>query len=210
MKTLLSIIILASLAITVKAQEETVPRAYYVDHNKKAAAVRILDSVQLVTDSNGMAYYQKAIKLDSTIKLSTIYTRVLEFMAARNFQQTYGYEQQGKLIFTTSQDLNMNANYGGENDDPETYSVQFSISLDMRNGRYRYTINNVLFFLGSQSGNRRMPLYNLYQKVLNGDSRRMQKNTRNLLESFERYLVGLTTDLHTEIEHKAPIYNQKF
>jgi len=210
MKNLLFTLIAAFLAITVKARDETVPRAYYVDHNKKGAAVHILDTIQLTMDSNHMVYYQKVVKLDSSIKLSTIYTRALEFMAARNFQQTYGYEQQGKLIFTTAQDLNINANYGGDNDDPETYSVQFSITLDMRNGRYRYTINNVIFYLGSQSGNRRMPLYDLYQKVLGGDSRRMQKNARNLLESFEKYLMGLTTDLHTEIEHKALIYNQKF
>jgi len=197
MKAILLSALLAVSVITVKAQDKSVPG-------------HTLDSVKLTMDTNDMAYYQRVIKLDSSIKLSTIYTRVLEFMAARNFQQTYGYEQQGKLIFTTTQDLNINAKYGGENDDPDTYSVQFSTTLDMRNGRYRYTINNIIFYLGSQSGNRRMPLYELYQIETNGDSRRYQKNARNLIESFEKYLGGLTTDLHTEIEHRAPIYNQKF
>lgn len=209
MKTMLFTLTLSFLAIAVKAQEETVPKAYYVDNGKKIP-VYIPDSVKMITDTNGMAYYQRVVRLDSTIKISTIYTRVLEFMAARNFQQTYGYEQEGKLIFTTSQDLNMNANYGGENDDPETYSVQFSITIDMHNARYRYTISNVIFYLGSQSGNRRMPLYDLYQMQINSDSRRYQKNARKLIESFENYLAGLTTDLHTAILHQAPIYERKF
>jgi hypothetical protein len=195
---LLSILVIV-LAVTARAQ----------DRDKNIPPHK-LDSVNLITDASGMAYYQKTVKLDSAIKLSTIYTRVLEFMAARNFQQTYGYEQEGRLIFTTSQDLNMNPKYSGDNDDPDTYTVQFSITVDMRNGRYRYTINNVIFYLGSQSGNRRMPLYELYQMEINGDSRRLEKNARNLIESFEKYLMGLTTDLHIEIQHKAPIYNQKF
>lgn len=202
MKVILLSFLLVFLAITVKAQEDN-------DHSKKTSAYA-LDSVKLIVDSNHMAYYQQTISLDSSIKLSTIYTRTLEFMAARNFQQTYGYEQEGKLIFTTAQDLNMNAKYGGDSDDPDTYTVQFSVTMNMRNGRYRYTISNVIFYLGSQSGNRRMPLYELYQIEVNGDSRRLEKNARNLIESFEKYLMGLTTDLRTEIQHKASIYNQKF
>lgn len=210
MKVILLSALLALLTITVKAQdEETVFHAYYVDHNKIDGSYS-LDSVKLIIDSNHMAYYQKVVKVDSGIKLSTIYTRVLEFMAARNFQQTYGYEQEGRLIFTTSQDLNMNPNYGGDNDDPQTYSVQFSITIDMHNGRYRYTVNNVTFYLGSQSGNRRMPLFELYQKETNGESRRIEKDMKKIADSFERYLATLTTDLHIEIEHKAPIYNKKF
>jgi hypothetical protein len=196
--------LLAFLVIAAKAQDEGT-----AGHSKQEPSY-VLDSVKLIIDSNHAAYYQKVVKVDSTIKLSTIYTRVLEFMAARNFQQTYGYEQEGRLIFTTSQDLNMNPNYGGENDDPQTYSVQFSITIDMHNGRYRYTISNVIFYLGSQSGNRRMPLYDFYQKETNGESRRIERDTKKTIDSFEKYLVALTTDLHTEIEHKGAIYNSRF
>jgi hypothetical protein len=208
MKTILFSILLASIILAAKAQDETVTKTYYADNKK--AAVHIVDSVKMIVDTGTMAYYQKTVKVDSTIKISTIYTRTLEFMAAKNFQQTYGYEQERKLIFTTTQDLNTNPVYGGENDDPETYSVQFSITLDMRNGRYRYTISNVLFFLSSQSGNRRIPLYDLYLKETGGESRRIEKNTKNIIDSFERYLVTFTTELHTEIQHKGAIYNQKF
>ncbi|HEX3386834.1 MAG TPA: hypothetical protein VHS53_16650, partial [Mucilaginibacter sp.] len=66
------------------------------------------------------------------------------------------------------------------------------------------------FYLGSQSGNRRMPLFELYQKETNGESRRIEKDMKKIVDSFEKYLATLTTDLHTEIEHKAPIYNKKF
>ncbi|MBS1531340.1 MAG: DUF4468 domain-containing protein [Bacteroidetes bacterium] len=198
MKAFLLGVMLISLGITARTQD-----------NKKIQE-RVEDSIKLIVDTNGKAYYQKMVKVDSTIKLSTIYTRVLEFMAARNFQQTYGYEQEGKLIFTTAQDLNMNAKYELDNDDPETYSVQFSITIDMRNGRYRYTVSNIIFYLGSQSGNRRMPLHDLYLMETNADSRRIEKNARKLIDSFETYLTGLLNDLHLEILHKAPIYNQKF
>lgn len=202
MKAILLSIGLVSLVFAARAQDDA-------GHNKKAPAY-IVDSVKMIVDTGNTAYYQKTVKIDSAIKLSTIYTRVLEFMAAKNFQQTYGYEQEGKLIFTTTQDLNTNPVYGGENDDPQTYSVQFSITIDMRNGRYRYTTANVLFFLGSQSGNRRMPLYELYQKETNGESRRIERNAKNTIDSFEKYLTTLTTELHTEIQHKGAIYDPKF
>lgn len=202
--------ILVSAILSAKAQdEETVTKAYYVDHNAKAP-LHITDSVKMIVDTGSRAYYQKTVKIDSTIKISTIYTRTLEFMAAKNFQQTYGYEQEGKLIFTTAQELNTNPEYGGDNDDPQSYSVQFSIMVDMHNGRYRYTISNIIFYLGSQSGNRRMPLYDLYLKETSGESRRIEKNAKKIIDSFERYLITLTTELHAEIQHKGVIYNPKF
>lgn len=210
MKTILLSIIFASVLLSAKAVEgEIVTKIHYAgDHNQ--AGSFIADSVKMIVDTGSRAYYQKTIKIDSTIKISTIYTRTLEFMAAKNFQQTYGYEQEGRLIFTTSQELNTNPEYGGDNDDPQSYSVQFSIMVDMHNGRYRYTISNIIFYLGSQSGNRRMPLYDLYLKETSGESRRIEKNAKKIIDSFERYLTTLTTELHTEIQHKGVIYNPKF
>jgi len=209
MKTLLLSIILAFVILSAKAGSEKTTIKFYNDHSS-VAPVPFVDTVKLIVDTGAMAYYQKTVKVDSTIKISTIYTRTLEFMAAKNFQQTYGYEQEGKLIFTTSQELNTNPEYGGDNDDPQSYSVQFSIMVDMHNGRYRYTISNIIFYLGSQSGNRRMPLYDLYLKETSGESRRIEKNAKKIVDSFEKYLVTLTTELHTEIQHKGVIYNPKF
>ncbi|MBS1527324.1 MAG: hypothetical protein JST19_16850, partial [Bacteroidetes bacterium] len=60
------------------------------------------DTIKLHVEGT-RAYYQQVVKVDSNIRLSSIYTRVLEFMAAKNFQQNYGYEQEGKVIFTTTQ-----------------------------------------------------------------------------------------------------------
>jgi hypothetical protein len=210
MKAILLSIVLAPVILSVKlGANQPVTKTGCSDYNKTTQA-SMPDSVKIIIDTGTRAYYQKTVKVDSTIKLSTIYTRTLEFMAAKNFQQTYGYEQEGKLIFTTSQELNTNPEYGGDNDDPESYSVQFSIMIDMRNGRYRYTISNIVFYLGSQSGNRRMPLYDLYLKETNGESRRIEKNARKIIDSFEKYLAALTTALHTEIQHKGAIYNPKF
>ncbi|HEX3383724.1 MAG TPA: hypothetical protein VHS53_00980, partial [Mucilaginibacter sp.] len=73
MKAILLTALLAFLITNAKAQDD--------DRSKKAPSYA-LDSVKLITDSNHTAYYQKIVKVDSTIKLSTIYTRVLEFMAA--------------------------------------------------------------------------------------------------------------------------------
>ncbi|HVV54841.1 MAG TPA: hypothetical protein VHC47_05935 [Mucilaginibacter sp.] len=189
------------------AQNDGYTRTYEVNHPNIPPS---LDSVHLqVIGTN--AYYQKVVKVDSNIRLSSIYTRTLEFMATKNFQQTYGYEQEGKLIFTTTQDLNENTEYNDSyDDDPEPYTVQFSIIIDMRNGRYRYTIRNVIFYLPTDNGNRKLSLYEIYQKETSGDSRRIMKDARKLKDSFEKYLVSLTGELYTEIEHKAPIYNSKF
>ncbi len=63
------------------------------------------------------------------------------------------------MIFTTTQDLNANALFNGDNDEPNPYTIQFAITIDMKNGRYRYTISNIIFYLPSQNGNRRMTLY---------------------------------------------------
>ena len=48
---------------------------------------------------------------------SVIYLRAIQFMASKNFQQTYGYQEEGKLIFTTTQDLNNNLVYVSDNND---------------------------------------------------------------------------------------------
>lgn len=176
--------------------------------NDHAIALPI-DSIKMTVDGT-QAYYQKVFKTDSSIKISTIYRRTLQFMAAKNFQQNYGFEQEGKMILTSAQDLNANPNYAGDNDNPDPYTVQFAITVDMRNGRYRCTINNINFYLPSENGNRRMTLHEVYLKETGNESRRTIKEARMLIESFERYLISLTNDLYTEVEHKAPIYNPKF
>jgi hypothetical protein len=206
MKTLLLSIAFVLFILTVKAQNDGVTRTYQVETNKKFA---IPDSVKLKVDSN-TAYYQKTVKVDSNIKISMIYVRTLQFMSAKNFTQNYGYEEEGKMIFTTTQDLNANAAFGGDNDDPNPYTVQFAITIDMKNGRYRYTISNVIFYLPSANGNRRMTLYELYDKETGNESRRIQRNAKTIVDSFEKYLVKLTGELYSEIEHKAAIYDTNF
>ncbi|HZX58530.1 MAG TPA: hypothetical protein VFE54_07380 [Mucilaginibacter sp.] len=206
MKTFILSIVLASVFLTVKAMDGAVIHTYHVGHSNNPA---IPDSVKLKVDSN-TAYYQKTVKVDSNIKVSMIYLRTLQFMSAKNFTQNYGYEEEGKMIFTTTQDLNANATFGGDNDDPNPYTVQFAITIDMKNGRYRYTISNVIFYLPTVNGNRRMTLYELFEKEIGGESRRIQRNAKTIVDSFERYLVSLTGELYTEIEHKAVIYQGKF
>ena len=172
-------------------------------------AAIVLDTVGLRLD-NTSAYFQKTFKVDSNIRISTIYVRALQFMAAKNFQQTYGYEQEGKMIFTSTQDLNTTIGTVEPNEDMNPYTVQFAFIIDMKNGRYRCTINNVVFFLPSDYGNRRMTLYEVYLKETSNESRRITRNAKMLIDSFERYLTDLTKGLHTEVEHKADIYNSKF
>jgi hypothetical protein len=205
MKTFILSIAFLSLLLAANAQEEGATHTYQVGHKNTA----IPDSVKLKVDSN-TAYYQKTVRVDSNIKVSMIYLRALQFMSAKNFTQNYGYEEEGKMIFTTTQDLNANATFGGDNDDPNPYTVQFAITIDMKNGRYRYTISNVTFYLPTVNGNRRMTLYELFGKEIGGESRRIQRNAKTIVDSFERYLGGLTGELYTEIEHKAVIYDRKF
>jgi len=157
------------------------------------------------------AYYQKAVKVDSNIMESMIYLRSLEFMAAKNFQQTYGYEQEGKLICTTSQDLNTNNIYiGDDSDEVDQYTVQFAITLDMKNKKYRYTIHNVVFFRPAETGNRRLTLYDMYIKATNTQSKRVAKDAKKVIDSFEKYLNSLTNELYLAIEHKSPVDSTKF
>jgi hypothetical protein len=206
MKPLLTGILLASAIFAAKAQEESVTRTYNVNHSKNVSPP---DSVELKIDSN-VAYYQKTVKVDSNIKVSMIYERALEFAAAKNFQQNYGYEPEGKMIFTTTQDLNTNPIYGGDNDDPDPYTVQFALIIDMKNGRYQYTIDNVIFYLPTQNGSRRFTLYDLYEKETGDQPRRIQKNAKKIIDSFDRYLVSLTGELYKEVEHKSAIFNPKY
>jgi hypothetical protein len=168
------------------------------------------DSVKLITEGEH-AYYQKTVKTDS-LPEGIIYVRAIQFMAAKNFQQNYGYEQEGKLIFTTSQDLNINAVYVGDENDPvNPYNVQFSVILDLKNGRYRYTVDNVVFFFPTENGNKRETLYDIYLKATsNGESRRMEKVYLSIIDSFEKYIGTLLTELRGAIEQKLTIYNSKF
>ncbi len=168
------------------------------------------DSVKLKVEGDH-AYYQKVVKADSVAE-STIYQRAVQFMAAKNFQQNYGYQQEGKLIFTTSQDLNINPVYAGDEDDiVDPYNVQFSVTLDLKNRRYRYTIGNVVFFFPTDNGNKRETLYDIYLKASgNGESRHNQKIYKSIIESFESYISTLVTGLREAIQHKLIMYNSKF
>jgi hypothetical protein len=201
MKKLLLIICVLVLPFLSLAQNEGVA------HNAPSAST---DTIKLSVEGTN-AYYQHLVKVDSNIKVSTIYTRTLEFMAAKNFQQNYGYEQEGKLIYTTTQDMNENAVYNdSDNDNPQPYTVQFSIIIDMKNGRYRYTVKNVIFYLPTDNGNRKLTLYEVHQKEGDDQPKRVSKDAKKLIDSFEKYLGSLTFELYTEVEHKASIYNSKF
>ena len=168
------------------------------------------DSIKLKVEGTN-AYYQQAVKVDSDITENKIYMRALEFMAAKNFQQNYGYDEEGKLICTTTQDLNTNVfsvTDEGENTDP--YTVQFAITVDMKNRRYRYTINNIVFYLPTGAGNMRLSMYEMYLKATNTDSRRIAKEANKVISSFETYLGVLTDELYQAIEQKRPMDNAKF
>ncbi|MGZ3753005.1 MAG: hypothetical protein ACXVB0_08725 [Mucilaginibacter sp.] len=212
MKTLILSAALVVITLTVKAQDDGVVRTYQVDHpvkTKTPVPPTLFDSIKLQTD-NGIAYYQKAFKVDSDIKVSAIYLRALQFMAGKNFQQNYGYEEEGKLIYTTTQDLNKNMVYSDTNDEPEPYTVQFAVTIDIKNARYRCTFSNITFYLSAIDGNRRVTLNDIYQKAINGDSKRVKRDAKGIIDSFEKYILTLTRDLYAEIEHKAMIYNSKF
>lgn len=168
------------------------------------------DSVKLKIEGT-TAYYMQTVKLDSGITEHKIYQRTLEFMAARNFQQNYGYDEEGKLICTTTQDLNNNTfSAGSDSETIDPYTVQFTITVDMKNRRYRYTINNIVFFIPTETGNMRLTMYEMYQKATNGDSRRVAKEAQKLIASYERYIGSLTDELYQAVELKRAIDNTKF
>jgi len=155
------------------------------------------DTVTLKVDGK-TAYYQNSVKVDSVTE-RIIYLRAIQFMASKNFQQNYGYQEEGKLIFTTAQDLNVTV-------DP--YTVQFSLTLDIKNHSYRYTITNVLFFRPTDNGSRRETLYDIHLKESDNESRRIAKYATKLVASFEKYLDSLLAELYAGIEQKSPVYSK--
>jgi hypothetical protein len=209
MKTLILSIALLLTAAIVRAQDDgnSVVRTYQIDHGKNGTTATVHDSIRMQVDSN-MAWYQKAFKTDSNIKISMIYLRALQFMAAKNFQQSYGYEQEGKMIFTSTQDLN--PTLPGNYDELQIFTVQFAVTIDIKNARYRTTIHNVTFYLPAETGNRRLTLKEMNQRAVFGNSKAVRKEAARIMESFERYLVSLTNELYVEVEHKAVIYDPKF
>lgn len=169
-----------------------------------------IDTVKLITDGNRV-FYQQTIKVDSNIKEPIIYLRTVQFMAAKNITQTYGYQQEGKLIFSTFQDLNINRAFvGDDSENVQTYSVQFAIIVDIKNGRYRYTIQNIIFFLPTDYGNRRETMSDIYEKATNTDSRRIAREAKSLIYSFERYITSLTNELNEDIEQKSVLCKSNF
>jgi hypothetical protein len=183
---------------------------YYNYHTGHFLAGAQSDSLKLKLDGEH-AYYQKVVKVDSNLRESTIFIRIIQFMASKNFQQTYGYQEEGKLIFTTTQDLNNNlVSISDESDQLDPYTVQFAITLDVKNGNYRYTIHDVIFYLPTDNGNRRENLYDIYVKATNTESRRVAKEGKKLIDSFERYITTLTNDLYDGVEQKSVMYKSKF
>jgi hypothetical protein len=204
MRILFLSIILARITLATYAQEGTVKTFQANSGTVKPPT----DSVKLQIDGNN-AFYQKTVKVDTSV--SFIYLRALQFMAAKNFQQNYGYQEEGKLIFTTTQDLNTNELTNGYDlDNVDVFTVQLAITIDMKKQRYRYTIHNVVFFRPTENGNRRLTLYDMYQKETNGDSRGVKKDAKKIIDAFERYISTLTKELNESIENKLAIYNPKF
>lgn len=205
MKTLILCLALVLTSNSIFAREHQIH--IYQESGLPADTAKQNDDVKLQVDGTN-AYYQRVVKLDSTIKVSAIYIRSLQFMASKNFQQNYGYEEEGKLIFTTAQDLNVNDAFD-DNETVDPYTVQFAITIDMKNSRYRYTIHNVVFYRPTETGNRRLTLYDMYLKE-GGDSRRISKDAKKLVASFEKYITKLTDELHENIEQKSIIHSTKF
>jgi YD repeat-containing protein len=168
------------------------------------------DSLKLKIEGS-TGYYMQTIRVDSGITEHKIYQRTLEFMAAKNFQQNYGYDEEGKLICTTTQDLNNNQVSPNSNDEMvDPYTVQFTITVDMKNRRYRYTINNIVFYIPDEGGNRRLTMYEMHQKATNTDSKRIAKEAQKYISSLEGYIVNLTDELYQAIEQKRAMDNTKF
>jgi hypothetical protein len=169
------------------------------------------DTVKLIADTSGVTYYQKTFIVPAKINDSVTYNKILEFMAAKNIQQTYADDSGRKLIFSTSQDLNTNLIYiTDESDMVDPYTVQFAVMIDLRSHRYRFTVNNVVFYRPSPTGSRREPLYYIYLKATNTESKRVAKDAKKLLDSFQRYLTAFTADLTKTIEQKSAAYNSVF
>jgi len=176
-------------------------------HEQVWALTSAPDTVTLKIDGK-TAYYQNTVQVDSVTE-RIIYLRAIQFMASKNFQQNYGYQEEGKLIFTTAQDLNVNPTYvGDDNDIVDPYTVQFSLTLDIKNHSYRYTITNVVFFRPTDNGNRRETLYDIHLKESDNTSRRIEKYATKLIASFEKYLDGLLAELYAGIEQKSPVYSK--
>lgn len=201
MKAMLMGICLALTTLASHAQDET---------TKTAPPLAQADSVTLKIDGAN-AYYQKTVKVDTGIGVNLIYLRTLQFMAAKNFQQTYGFEEEGKEIFTTTQDLNTNVfTTGNYSDNIDVFTVQFAITIDMKKQRYRYTIHNVIFYRPTETGNLRLTLYEMYLRQTNGESRYIKKDSKKVIDAFEKYIGTLMSDLKESINHKASIYDTKF
>jgi hypothetical protein len=201
MKCLLMSICLVLTTLVCRAQDET---------GKTVSPLPQGDSVVLKIDGTS-AYYQKTVKVDTGIGVSLIYLRTLQFMAAKNFQQNYGFEQEGKEIFTTTQDLNTNVfTTGNYSDNIDVFTVQFAITIDMKKQRYRYTIHNVIFYRPTETGNLRLTLYEMYLRETGGESRSIKKDSKKVIDAFEKYIGSLTAELRESINHKALIYDTKF
>ena len=68
-----------------------------------------------------------------------------------------------------------------------------------------------MFFFPTDNGNKRETLYDIYLKTSGtGESRRMEKVYKSIVDSFERYIGTLVTELREAIEQKLTIYNSKF
>jgi hypothetical protein len=206
MKTLILGFMLAFIAVICHSQDHYLRASEINTYIKKPRP----DSVKLQINDNN-AYYQKAVRVDSNITEDLIYVRAIQFMASKNIQQNYGYEEEGKLIFTTMQELNIDSVYAG--DDTRfagAYAAQFAITLDLKNGRYRYTIHNIEFFREVGYGNKRQTLYDLYVKANNKELKRVAKDAKKLIASFERYITTLTNELYLDIEQKSVIHDTNF
>lgn len=206
MKNILIACLLTCAVQCVHAQEKMTIR---YEKGEPAPAKPVEDSVHLSIDGKTL-YYQQTVKVDSNLTIPVIFLRLQEFGAGKNFQMNFGDDRLGRVIFTTTQDLNENGPED-DNDGVDAYSAQFSITVDIKKGRYRYTINDVVFFVPTGTGfNRRMTLYDMYQKTTGANSKRVAREAVKFMGSFDKYLSLLTNEMHQAVQHKDKIYNPVF
>lgn len=179
MKKLLIALLLLSISIGVNAQR-----------NKKTEDV---PRIELKTDSS-IGYYQEVVKLDTSYTETMLYKRAKQWVSStltsNSIQLNYDSMSEGKLIFTSEQNLYIPQGVG-----TLPFIVRYAFTLEIKDGRYRYTINNIEFGFTTLlfSHGERQPIYQEWKDCNFGKN---YNNHYKRIYALENHLMALTDALN--------------
>jgi hypothetical protein len=165
------------------------------------------DKKYMIKTEPDRAYYQEVVNVDSALTQDQIYKGAKQFIAgasSSSLQLSYDDPKEGILVYTNT--TGFTNTYGLE---VEPFVVKYSVKVECKKGRYRYTIDNVEIAYAKVfiDAVKRVRLIDEY---MNASDHKWKGNADKRLVVMERHFKEIINGLNRSVTQKAVITKGDF